>query len=109
MIHEIDIAILKKLYEVTSCKKLHWNEDSDGWVSAHLGGRDIAFRFLYYEATNQIGADRRMIEFTMPGRNAVFACGTEGFDLLMEIYLDGKSSGSFDPLKFLKDELEKLH
>jgi hypothetical protein len=45
----------------------------------------ICFRFLYYEATNQIGADPRAIEFCMPGMNQVFFMGTEGCDLVLDI------------------------
>ena len=108
MIHQRDIAILQKLYNATVAKAITWTEGDDGWYTTNVGGREICFRFLYFEATNQVGADRSMIEFHMPGRNARFACGTEGFDILMEV-LDAAFgwgiAGRGDPLKFLDDAL----
>ena len=45
----------------------------------------ILIRKMYYEATNQIGADPRAIELHMPCLNAVFICGTEGWNLCFEL------------------------
>lgn len=40
---------------------------------------------LYFEATNQIGADPAMFEFSMPGMNGKFAFGTEGANLFFDL------------------------
>lgn len=104
MIHERDIAILRRLLSATKSKAVSWRQGADGWYSSQIGGGEVCFRFLYYEATNQVGADRVMIDFMMPGRNARFACGTEGYDLFMElmaIISDAYSGNGFDPLEFL--------
>jgi hypothetical protein len=52
---------------------------------ATVGGCEICFRFLRFEATNQIGADPQMFDFHMPFWNARFAFGSEGASLLFEI------------------------
>lgn len=108
MIHQRDIKILQKLHDATIAKAMTWTEGSDGWYTADVGGSEICFRFLYFEATNQVGADRSMIDFHMPGRNARFACGTEGFGILMELLgaaFNWDTVGGIDPLKFLDDAL----
>ena len=110
MIHQRDIAILQKLHAATATKTISWKEGDDGWYTASVGGREICFRFLYFEATNQVGADRHMIDFQMPGRNARFACGTEGFDILMEILacaFEWDTPGGVDPLQFLDGSLSE--
>jgi hypothetical protein len=108
MIHERDLQILRRLHKATVDKSIIWSESADGWYSCSVGGREITCRFLYFEATNQPGADRQMIDFKMPGRNARFACGTQGFDLLMEILAEAlgwKQLDYADPLKFLDKAL----
>jgi hypothetical protein len=86
------IEILKRLLSATLEKKIVWTEtdDEQGWFTATVGNEaynTISFRYLYLEAWPQIGADRSMIDFHMPGLNDRFACGTEGFDLLYAIYV----------------------
>jgi len=109
MNYESNIAILNKLLSATVAKRIVWTVDaSDEWYTTVVGGREICFRFLYYEATNQIGADRRMIEFNMPGRDGVFACGTIGFDILLDILAHAfawEVDTTFDPMKFLIESL----
>jgi hypothetical protein len=84
--HERDLAVLERLLEATRRGDVVWRGSESGeWFEAGLAGREINFRFLYFEATNQVGADRQAIEFNMPGLNARFFCGTEGFDLLLDI------------------------
>ncbi len=85
MRHQATNDLLRRLLQLTKSKLIEWNKDDDGWYSARLHSHFICFRFLFYEATNQLGADPRFIEFSMPGINAVFAFGTEGADLLLEI------------------------
>ena len=88
MSHEQVVSVLKLLLEATKSKALTWEKSVDGlsdWYCAKLGGREIAFRQLYFEATNQIGADPYMFDLHMPGLNDCFACGTEGYRLMMEI------------------------
>lgn len=55
------------------------------WYTAELGERPIMFRFLYYEATNQVGEDPCAIDFKTYGMNARFAFGTEGWSFIEEI------------------------
>ena len=88
MSHEQVVSVLNLLLEATKFKALTWEKSVDGlsdWYCAKLGGREIAFRQLYFEATNQIGADPYMFDLHMPGLNDCFACGTEGYRLMMEI------------------------
>ena len=85
MYFEETMAIVRRVRDLTAEGKLHWRRDPDGWYSAPHKDRRISFRLLNYEATNQIGADPRMFEFTMPWFNHVFAFGTEGACLLFEI------------------------
>lgn len=88
MSHEQVLTVLKLLLEATKSKALIWNKSVDGlsdWYCTELAGREICFRRLYFEATNQIGADPYMFDLHMPGLNDCFACGTEGFHLMLEI------------------------
>lgn len=93
--------ILQRLIDATKAGKLTWqDEDEHGWYTAKLGGREIIFRQLFFEATNQIGADPAMFEFTMPGMSAKFALGTRGADLLFELL------GAAFPDKWLSRETD---
>jgi len=109
MLHERNLAILQRLHEATVSKAITWSvADAQGWHCCKLGGQEICFRFLYFEATNQVGADPQMFDFMMPGCNARFACGTKGFDLLLEIMsaaFESDAADAFDPLQFLHDTL----
>jgi hypothetical protein len=108
MNHERDIALLSRLLRATVAKSITWSQSEDGWYSCRVGGRVIAFRFLYFDATNQAGADPQIIDFMMPGRATRFACGTQGFDLLIEILevsFGWKERNEFDPIKFWDEAL----
>ena len=88
MRHEFQLAIIQRLIAATKAKKLVWkDEDEHGWFTAPVGddGAQIVFRMLYFEATNQIGADPAMFEFSMPGMNGKFAFGTMGANLLFDL------------------------
>ena len=105
MIYESTIAVLIQLLKLTQRGRLHWVEEPDGWFTASAGGRKVCFRFLYIEATNQIGADPHTIELSMPGLNTKQACGTEGFSILLELlgtaFPKWKHSPSLNALEFL--------
>jgi hypothetical protein len=82
------LAVLEVLLEATKSKALTWEKSVEGvsdWYCTELAGRAICFRQLYFEATNQIGADPYMFDLHMPGLNDCFACGTEGYYLMLEI------------------------
>jgi len=101
-----ELEILNRLLEATRVGDIVWSEEDEGQFNATVGGRGIYFRFLYYEATNQDGADPRMFEFGMPGLNGGYHCGTEGWSILMEILESAfeKRRPSGDPdgaMKFL--------
>ncbi|GAB5445086.1 MAG: hypothetical protein Fues2KO_54350 [Fuerstiella sp.] len=76
---------MERIRNLTAERKLLWAADDDGWFTATVDNRPVSFRLLYYEATNQPGADPRMFEVTMPGFNHVFSFGTEGASILLEI------------------------
>jgi hypothetical protein len=81
------IKVLKRLLDATCAGRVVWISDDQyaERFTAQLGGEEISFSFLYFEACNQIGADRYMIQFHMPGLDEVFACGTEGYYLILQL------------------------
>ena len=91
-----------------------WREEKDAlsdWYIAEAGDRKIEFRFLWFEATNQTGADPSIVDFHMPGLNGKFAFGTEACNLIMEILGEAfpKWKGHVDPSdaeKYLLDNLK---
>lgn len=86
MIHDAELLILHRIIGATRSGALKWeDEDVHGWYSTVLAGRQIVFRLLWYEATNQIGADPAVFEFNMPGWDSKFAFGTQGADLLFDL------------------------
>ncbi len=88
MRYERDLRVLRHILNATRQGLLTWKKERDAqsdWYSAELGERSIMFRYLYYEATNQIGADPCAIDFHMYGMNARFAFGTAGWGLIEEI------------------------
>ena len=85
MIYARDVELLRRILDATREGLIIWREEQDGWFAADVGGCRLLFRHLYYEATNQIGADPLAIELSMPGRNAAFFAGTEGYALFEEI------------------------
>ena len=86
MIHDAELLILQRIIDATRAGVIKWeDEDAHGWYSTKLAERQIDFRMLWYEATNQIGADPGMFEFCMPGWNSKFAFGTQGSDLLFDL------------------------
>lgn len=100
MIHDEELLILKRIVRATESGAIHWDdEDAHGWYSCDLAGRQIIFRLLWFEATNQIGADPGMFQFSMPGWNSKFAFGTQGADLLFDLL-----AAAF-PTKWKKHEL----
>jgi hypothetical protein len=107
------MAVLRELLRATREGRLHWEKSREGdseWYTATLGGRNISFRFLYFEPTNQIGADRYMLDLHMPGLNHCFACGTEGYFLLLETYSVAffrEEENADDALEFLRQWLPK--
>ena len=106
MIYEKTLNVLNKLLELTQRGALRWSEEPDGWFTANVEGRTITFRFLYFEATNQVGADPHTIDLVMPGLNTKQACGTEGFSILLELlqaaFPNWKRSPSTSAFDFLK-------
>jgi hypothetical protein len=85
MIHERTTLVLRKLLEATRKKAFNWQKDEHGdWYSAKLKDGEVSVRFLYFEATNQVGADRHVLEISMPGFRSFFASGTEGYHLILE-------------------------
>jgi hypothetical protein len=112
MSHEQVLEVLKLLLEATKSGTLTWKKSVDSlsdWYSTELAGREICFRQLYFEATNQIGADPYMFDLHMPGLNDCFACGTEGYKLMMEIlWAGGGWENRGDPefaIRFLRESL----
>lgn len=111
--HERDLAVLKRLLDASQERAIEWTQgDHAEWFETTLDGRTISLRFLYFEATNQIGADRHAIDLNMPGLNARFFCGTEGYDLILDL-LDEAIEGWRSPLEsdyaltFLNEALTK--
>lgn len=110
MNYTLNLQICRKLLDATRNHRLVWRETEDGWYAAEIGGREICVRFLYFEATNQPGADRRMIELFMPGADLVYSCGTEGFDILLELISEAfgwEKSGRKSALEFLEKVLDQ--
>jgi len=114
MIYQRNLTVLKRLYAATEAKRITWTEGKteDGFgdkcYTAVVGGREIWFRSLYYEATNQIGADPLAIELQMPGLHTKFAIGTKGNDILMEVLACAFAWDIYDrldPLGVLDDAL----
>ena len=88
MIHGQTTRVLERLLEATRVGALVWREDegmSGTWYRADYDGSMLVIQFLYLEATNQAGADRHILRLMMPGRSAFFACGSEGYHLLLEV------------------------
>ena len=88
MRYERDLRVLRHILDATKQGLLTWKKERDAqseWYTAELGERPIMFRFLYYEATNQVGADPCVIDFKTYGMNARFAFGTEGWSFIEEI------------------------
>ena len=88
MVDNNDMALLKRLLVATPEREIRWREvkDVDVWYKADVGGHfPASFRFLRYEAANQIGADPMAIQLQMPARNAVYFAGTPGFQVFLEI------------------------
>lgn len=87
-----ELEVLRRLLAATRSGKIQWTpEDGQGWRSTHIGDAEynrISYRFRYIEAWPQIGADPLLVELAMPGLNAGFAIGTEGFDLLYRIHYE---------------------
>jgi len=84
--------------------------------SLHVGGtrlptevgdddsNTISYRFRYIEAEPQIGADPYILHLSMPGLNAGFFIGSEGYELLFDIHVastDGEHDDGTDALAFL--------
>ena len=85
MIYQNTLAVLRHLLLLTQQSKIRWSEASDGWFTSKVAGSAINFRFLYFEAANQVGADPHTIELMMPGLNEKLSCGTEGFSIMLEL------------------------
>jgi hypothetical protein len=86
MIHQNGLTLLSRIHLETCAGNIAWRQDDDGWYSAEIGARyPASFRFLVFEATNQVGVLPSAIELFMPGLSTVYFAGTEGFDLFLEI------------------------
>ena len=115
MRYDDKIVILDMLYDATIRRLIKWTKDEQDWISStitdgELEG-DINVRYLFYEATNQIGADPYMLEFNMPGCNAVFAIGTKGYDILhqtISVGLGHEEDGFQSGVTYLKDAIALL-
>ncbi len=98
MLYDRDLKVLNRLLEATREGSIVWREDDAGGYTAEVGGRRIYFRFRYFESTDQIGADPLMIELGMPGLNAGFFAGTEGYCLFLEILAE-----AFESWRYYRD------
>ena len=86
MRHSENRDILERILALTKKNRLRWKHDVDtDWFDAQVGESKIAFRFLRYEATNQIGADPMAFQFIMRGFSEVYFFGTEGASIIFEI------------------------
>ena len=91
------MIVLRCALEATNKKAIVWQNDlwhagqNGDCFTAKFDGREIVVRFLYFEATNQVGADRHSMQLSMPGLSAFFAAGTEGYNVLLEVF-----SAAFD-------------
>jgi len=86
VIYEKQIALLKRVRDLTEKGKIKWVEtETNDLYEANMNGQRAVIEFLYVEATNRAGADKQLIQIVFPGFNAFLACGTEGFDLVVEI------------------------
>ena len=105
--HARDLAILRRLLAATRAGQIAWGEEDDaGYFTAELAGREIHLRRMWYEATNQIGADPRAFEVSLPGANLGFFAGTEGWSLVLDILDAGRPEwrrhhDRLDPLAWL--------
>src|SRR5688572_23724140 len=82
---EITHDVLQRLKKATLEKKIIWWEDDNDWFSTTISNQKVSCRFLYFEATNQPGADRHAVQLFMPGMSSAFACGTLGYALISEM------------------------
>lgn len=85
MIHEGEVKVLERILAATREGAIAWREEADGWYSSDSVLAWMMFRFRYYEATNQVGADPLAVEFSMPALNGVYFAGTAGYGLFREI------------------------
>ena len=86
--HKDTLAILERILAATRAGKLTWCDDVNDWRQAEIGDykySSISYRFRYIEAPPQVGADPYILELMMPGLNASFFIGTEGYELLFDI------------------------
>ena len=88
--HKDTLAILERILAATRDGKLTWCDDVNDWRKTEIGDdkyNSISYRFRYIEAPPQIGADPYMLELMMPGLNAGFFIGSEGYALLFDIHV----------------------
>ena len=107
--HHDTLAILERILTATRAGKLTWVDDVNDWRKTEIGDDDynsISYRFRYIEAPPQVGADPYMLELMMPGLNAGFFIGTEGYALLFDIHVASKGGDPGDA-QFAKDFLDR--
>ena len=107
--HQDSLAILERILAATRAGQLTWCDDVNDWRKTEIGDDDynsISYRFRYIEAPPQIGADPYMLELMMPGLNAGFFIGTEGYALLFDIHVASKGDAP-DDAQYAKDFLDR--
>ena len=67
MIHDRVLQILTKIKDLTHERQLKWVKDPDDWFTAGRDQFKISFRLMFFEATNQVGANPRSFQLVMPG------------------------------------------
>ena len=103
------LAILERILAATRVGKLTWVDDVNDWRKTEIGNDDynsISYRFRYIEAPPQVGADPYMLEMMMPGLNAGFFIGTEGYAFLFDIHV-ASTGGDPSDAQFAKDFLDR--
>ncbi|MAP08511.1 MAG: hypothetical protein CMM00_06715 [Rhodopirellula sp.] len=101
------MAILERILAATRAGKLTWVDDVNDWRKTGIGNdSSISYRFRYIEAPPQVGADPYMLEMMMPGLNAGFFIGTEGYALLFDIHV-ASTGGVPGDTQFAEDFLDR--
>ncbi|HEX5444437.1 MAG TPA: hypothetical protein VFW87_11430 [Pirellulales bacterium] len=110
MLDDDAAALLQRLREETATGRLVWAEDADGCFVAHFGPekQQILIRRMFFEATNQIGADPYFVELSMPFWNARFTIteDSDGWrairDILNAAFPGGWESGAARAIRHLE-------
>ena len=87
------LEILQRILDAQKNGNLAWGDEdpATGWRCTEIGSEQwntICYRFRYIEAEPQIGADPYILQLMMPGLNATFFIGTEGYELLYKLHCE---------------------